>query len=139
MLRTLLVEDSKLFVVRLSAALEEIPGLAIAGLAASLSEARAAIAAHPWANLIVLDLGLRGESGVDLLRELTPGTARATILVLTNDATPAVRKACLALGADGCFDKTLEFPEFLEKVGELSRNSPTIEPDDPTPTSAVPR
>jgi CheY-like chemotaxis protein len=35
------------------------------------------------------------------------------MVVLTNYATPDIRKRALALGADAVFDKTLELEDFL--------------------------
>jgi putative two-component system response regulator len=65
--------------------------------AASVAEARHALAAGP-VDLLVTDLGLPGESGVDLLRSVAAEDRPATIVLTGSDDQDAVRSS-LDLGA----------------------------------------
>lgn len=62
--------------------------------------------AHP--EVVVLDISLPDGSGLNLLDEFRHeenNTPPATILVLTNHASPEFRKKCLSAGANEFFDK----------------------------------
>ena len=67
-MRCLLVDDSVLFLEEARRTLEQ-EGISVVGVATTGAEARALIAAEP-AELLLLDIGLGDESGLELLRRL---------------------------------------------------------------------
>ena len=68
-------------------------------------------------DLVLIDLALRGGSGVVLLEALERVPARdgsmPRRIVLTNHANDAVRRHCEALGA-AVFDKSIELDELFD-------------------------
>ena len=72
-----------------------------------------------YCDLMIIDIFLRTGSGLEVLRharELMPGTR---LVMLTNYATPDMRRRCLALGADRVFDKSAELEDLLAYCGGL--------------------
>jgi CheY-like chemotaxis protein len=74
---------------------------------------------HNRCDVVLLDLRLRGGSGLALLDRIGSqpvGNGRITPLriVLTNSATAAVRKRCEALGATAVFDKSIQLDELFD-------------------------
>jgi len=68
---------------------------------------------------VILDLQLKGSSGIDVLRSLRNADSTVTVIVLTNYATAAYRKRCLDSGAQFFLDKTNEFeslPGIFEQL-----------------------
>ena len=70
-------------------------------------------------DLVLLDLLLRNENGLDILAELKkkPGTRNITVIVFTNFDTPESREKALALGAVDYIVKAQVMPsEMIKKV-----------------------
>lgn len=74
---------------------------------------------HP--DLIVLDLGLSGQDGLELLAELHSQGSDAALLVLTGSNDPRSRVECLDMGADDCLLKPFSFLEFTARCRALLR------------------
>jgi DNA-binding response OmpR family regulator len=76
----------------------------------------AAIARDSDFDLVILDLGLPGRDGLDVLSELRRRGERLPVIVLTaRDAVPD-RVAGLELGADDYVTKPFSFEELLARV-----------------------
>src|SRR5712691_7939065 len=84
--------------------LEGQPDLLVVGEAATSSEAvAAATCGHP--DLIVLDLDLGGESGLDSLPALRAAAPGARVLILTGVRDPALHRQAVRRGAMGLVRK----------------------------------
>jgi DNA-binding NarL/FixJ family response regulator len=102
-IRVVVVEDSEAFLLRLRAALSELP-VQVVGSAADTADAISVIdTTQP--DLVLLDLFLRASSGVEVLRHLDKVGSKARTLVMTSEQAEELKSACLALGAHGFFDK----------------------------------
>jgi len=65
-------------------------------------------------DLVIVDLFLRQGSGIHVLEHLARAGHAADRVVLTNYATPDVRRQCLSLGASRVFDKSGEIDNLIE-------------------------
>lgn len=79
----------------------------------------AAAAAEP-PDLVLLDLHLPDLSGEEVLRRLraTDATALTPVVVVTADASSAVRARMLALGADAVLNKPIDIGEVLSWIDD---------------------
>lgn len=119
-LKVFLVEDSPVIRENLVAAIEEMAPVQVVGFADNASDAMAWIAAHPnGVDLVVIDLFLRRGSGLDVLREASPLTD-ARLVVLSNYATPEMRRKCMELRADRVFDKSSEIDALVDYCSRLN-------------------
>jgi DNA-binding NarL/FixJ family response regulator len=113
-LRCFLVEDSPVIRQNLIATLEEMLPISVVGTADDEAGALRWIRSREAdCDLMIIDIFLRSGSGLEVLRnarQLRPG---ARLVVLTNFATPDMRRRCLELGADRVFDKSAELDELL--------------------------
>jgi DNA-binding NarL/FixJ family response regulator len=105
--RAYLVEDNRLVRENLIAALEELAPLRVVG---SAGDERVALA---WlgddlqaCDLMIIDIFMHGRAGLAVLAAARARRPAAAIVVLSNDATAAIRTRCLAGGADQVFDKS---------------------------------
>jgi two-component system nitrate/nitrite response regulator NarP len=102
-LQVVVVEDSEAFLLRLRAALSDLP-VKVVGSAANSSDAIAVID-RTQPDLVLLDVFLENSSGVDVLRHLEKTASKARTLVMTSEQADGLRLACVALGAHRFLDK----------------------------------
>lgn len=123
-LRAFIVEDSPVIRENLVAALEELAPVTVTGQADDEASALAWLqdAAHAC-DVVVIDIFLRRGSGLGVLRWLHEHDHRAERIVLTNYATPDMRRHCLALGASRVFDKSGEIDALVEHCVALAQGA----------------
>ena len=129
-LRTFIVEDSPIILDNLVATLEELAGVKVVGAVADESSAVQAIhsGAHDF-DLMIIDIFLKSGSGLGVLRAAQDAGLKARRVVLTNYATPDVRKRCAVLGADRVFDKSGELEELIDYCSRTANGSVTTPGD----------
>ena len=93
-------------------------GVVVAGDGAGL---RAAMAQRAF-DLVLLDLGLPGEDGLSLLRDLQQGW-RGPVIVISGRGEAVERVVGLELGADDYVTKPFEFRELLARVRSVLRRA----------------
>lgn len=114
-LNTYLVEDNRTIRENLVGTLEELTAMNVVGFAEGEDEARAWLGDHGSAwNLAIVDLFLKQGSGLGVLQACLSRSPQQKVVVLTNYATPDIRKRCLELGADAVFDKSNEIDGLLD-------------------------
>lgn len=120
-IRTYIVEDSALIREQLVAALEEMLPLNVVGTAEDEAGALLWLAGGAQrADLVIADIFLKGGSGLGVLRALRALPHGGRVVVLSNFATPDMRRRCLDLGADRVFDKSHEIDALLLYCASLS-------------------
>src|SRR5439155_5322126 len=83
-------------------------------------DADAALAAHEF-DLLILDLGLPGLHGLDVLRRLRERGSKAPVLILTAADSVEQRVRGLDLGADDYMAKPFSLQELEARVRALTR------------------
>lgn len=122
-LKTFLVEDSPVIRSNLVAALEDLAPVEIVGYAESASDAcdqLDAMIAGGRCDLVIIDIFLKGGSGLDVLRSLGEQDAPVRPVVLTNYATPEIRAECLQLGAAKVFDKSRDIDALVSYCNDIA-------------------
>jgi two-component system response regulator QseB len=117
-MRILLVEDDELLGAGVRDALER-SRYGVEWLADG-RQALAALRAGAF-DLVILDLGLPGMDGLEVLRSLRAGGGATPVLVLTARDTAPQRVAGLDAGADDYLVKPFDVDELLARVRALQR------------------
>jgi two-component system OmpR family response regulator len=109
-----LVEDNNVVRDSIASLLREFANVEVAGMASTEAEATEWLLGHPdkW-PLAVVDLFSLQGSGLGVLSRCASRKPSQKVVVLTNYATPDIRRRTLVMGADAVFDKTLELDKFL--------------------------
>jgi DNA-binding NarL/FixJ family response regulator len=103
-IRILMIDDHALLRTGLRMIIESHLGMVVVGEAENRSGSLAAIAQAP-PNIILLDLDLGDENGMDLLPELIAAAPDAHIILLTGLRDPEVHRRAILMGAMGLVSK----------------------------------
>jgi DNA-binding NarL/FixJ family response regulator len=119
--KTFIVEDSPIILDNLVATLEELAPVHVVGSAPDEEGAVNWLTADGrCVDLVIIDVFLKGGSGLGVLKRAAQGNVPGKRVVLTNYATVEMRKKCLELGADRVFDKSNELDDLVMYCARLS-------------------
>ncbi len=120
-LRTYIVEDSPVIRENLIATLEEMVPVEVVGTADDESSAAQWLSRTDNAcDLVIIDIFLKSGSGLGVLQAARDGARARKLVVLSNYATPDMRRKCLQLGADKVFDKSNEIDGLINYCARLA-------------------
>jgi len=128
-IRILLVDDHQIFLTGLQLLIEREPDMIVVGTASNRAEALALMQEHP--DIVLLDLDLGNESGIDFLPQLIEPEEPPRVIIVTGVPDPELHLRAVRLGALGVVLK-LDPPSFLVKAirkvhgGEMWLNRPMI-------------
>lgn len=111
---TYIAEDNDTILTNLIETLQEITEVRVVGSGATQTEAERWLNLHDghW-HLAIVDLFLKEGSGLAVLTDCHKREPYQKVVLLTNYATPEIRKRAMALGSDAVFDKSSELEELL--------------------------
>ena len=118
-----IVDDSELVRERVAKRVTEIPGINVTGEAGSAIEAMDILRSHQ-PNVIILDIKLPGESGIEVLRKVKEEYPQIKVIMLTNYPFLQYRSKCYEYGVDYFLDKSEEFEKVTDILVELGKNTP---------------
>ncbi|MBC7720040.1 MAG: response regulator [Chitinophagaceae bacterium] len=111
---TYIAEDNDTILTNLIETLQEITEVRVMGSGATETEAERWLDLHDgsW-HLAIVDLFLKKGTGLGVLTGCHKREPYQKVVLLTNYATPELRKRALLLGADAVFDKSNQLDELL--------------------------
>jgi len=86
--------------------------------------AREALARDDDCPIIIADLHMPNESGLDLLRNLREQKAKHEIVLMSSFFSATERELARELGASALLDKPFRLSELLQIVSQLSERNP---------------
>jgi DNA-binding NarL/FixJ family response regulator len=120
-LRTYIVEDSPVIRENLIATLEEMVPVEVVGTADDETSAAQWLGkADNACDLVIIDIFLKSGSGLGVLQAARKAESPRKLVVLSNYATPDMRRKCLQLGADKVFDKSNEIDGLINYCAKLA-------------------
>jgi DNA-binding NarL/FixJ family response regulator len=111
-LTAFIVEDSPVIRENLVAALEEMAPIQVIGTAEDEASALRWLGENVC-DLAIVDIFLKSGSGLGVLKTASLSDRPIKLVVLSNYATPDMRRKCLELGADRVFDKSNEIDALI--------------------------
>jgi DNA-binding NarL/FixJ family response regulator len=123
----LLVDDHAVIRTALKLAIQNCPGLKMVGEAANREEALA-LKNREQPDIILLDLDLGGESGLDLIPELTDGGSHSKVIVLTGMRDPEMHHQAVKLGAMGVVQKEKAIDVLISAIERVSAGEAWLDP-----------
>ncbi|RQR48128.1 two component system response regulator [Burkholderia sp. Bp9126] len=126
-IRILIAEDHPLLRLGLKSMLDTSPPLlAIAEVSNGLEVYAACLQSTP--DIVLLDLGLPGMNGLDVIHQLRCRWPDLSILVITAEATEHRASAALAIGANGYMLKNSSKQALIEAIWKVWRGQTVIDP-----------
>ena len=120
-LKAFIVEDSPVIRENLVAALEEMAPIRVVGNAEDESSAISWLSrSENRCDLVVVDIFLKSGSGLGVLKAASALPGSTKLVVLSNYATPDMRRKCLELGASRVFDKSNEIDALILYCSRLA-------------------
>jgi len=113
--RAYIVEDNATIRENLIGTLEELAGVVAVGFSETESQSAEWLQAHrsEW-DLVIVDLFLKQGSGLGVIEACRQRDPRQQVVVLTNYATPDIRRRCEQLGVDAVFDKSTDIDALID-------------------------
>ncbi|MDP3514372.1 MAG: response regulator transcription factor [Sulfuritalea sp.] len=127
MLRVAIVDDHAIVRAGFREMLADEVGIVVAFEAASGEEALALLQ-ETGCDVLLLDLALPGQSGIDVLRNLRLHQAKPRVLVLTGFPEERYALAMIRNGADGYLCKECERDELLRAVRTVAQGRRYLSP-----------
>ncbi len=119
-LRIFLVEDSIDVRDLMIENLAMIPGVVVAGVSESETDALNQLNTQPC-DILIVDIQLKKGNGINLLRQISENRKVDPLkIICSNNATEVFRRVGRQYGVNHFFDKTSEFPQLFELVKDLS-------------------
>lgn len=114
-LKTYIVEDNVTIRENLVGTLEELTCISAIGFAETEAEATQWLSENvdQW-ELAIVDLFLKQGSGLGVLQACMSRRPDQKVVVLSNYATPDIRKRCAQFGVDAVFDKSNEIDGLID-------------------------
>ena len=118
-LAVFVVEDNPEIHENLVEALEELTCVKVVGGTATEEGALQWIGSHNHWDMLIVDLFLRGGSGMRLMQHVQRSRPEQKIIVFSNYVNASVRKRCAQLGVDAVFDKSTEIDALVDYCSHL--------------------
>lgn len=125
MIAVVLVDDHASFREALSLMLDNEPDISVVGQAGNLAEARPLLTR---ADVAIIDLGLSGQDGLQLLPELRDVNPQASALIVTASASRSDMARAVELGAAGVLHKSVNVQDMIDAVRSLARGERLFSP-----------
>ena len=113
-LAVFVVEDNAEIQENLVGALEELTCVRVVGGSATEDGALEWIARNSGWDMLIVDLFLKGGSGMRLVQRVQRARDDQKIIVFSNYVNASVRKRCAQLGVDAVFDKSTEIDALVD-------------------------
>jgi two-component system, NarL family, nitrate/nitrite response regulator NarL len=117
-LRILIIDDHVMVRAGLRMLIEQERGMRVVGEAGDLSAA-VSLAASVEPDIILLDLDIAGQNGLDILPDLLAGAPRARVLVLTGARDLETHRDAMRFGASGVLVKDRAGEVLLKAIQKV--------------------
>ena len=126
-LRLLLVDDHEVVRMGLRMLLERIEDVEIVGEAGSTAEAVAACEQHQ-PNVVIMDIRMRGSSGIDACRAIMQRWPDTQVIMLTSYANDELIADAIRSGAVGYVMKQVGTGELMRALDAVRQGAASLDP-----------
>ena len=127
MITILLVDDHAIFREGLKKIIENTAGMRVTGEANNGDEALQKIKENEF-DLVILDISLPGQSGLEVLKELKRNNPKLPVLILSMHAEEQYARRLLKSGASGYLKKDSAFDQLVSAIRTIDSGKKYISP-----------
>ena len=128
MLNVLLLDDHAVVRTGYRRLIDAEPDMQVVAEAATAAEAYALLQ-QQHIDLAVVDISLRGTSGIDAIRRIVTRDISAKVLVLSMHDNPGIVTQAMRAGALGYLPKSSEPGDLLDAIRTVARGRRVLSPD----------
>jgi DNA-binding NarL/FixJ family response regulator len=124
-MKLLIIDDLKLIRDLIKVIVSKLPFVSAIEEAEDVPQALLAVG-RLQPDVVTLDMQLSGGTGIDVLHAIAQGDRVPVLIVVTNQADPQTRRACMAAGASFFLDKSLDMerlPAILQMLKDQTKGS----------------
>lgn len=125
--RVLIVDDHSVVRLGLMTLLEDLPWISVVAEAGSASEAIAAAANHR-PDVVIMDIRLPGDSGIEACREITSQWPATQVIMLTSFDDDELIVRAVHAGASGYVLKQVGNQQLLDALDAVRRGEALFDP-----------
>jgi DNA-binding NarL/FixJ family response regulator len=125
--RVLLVDDHPLFREGLAYLINGQPDMQVCGTASNIADGLALVRANP-AQILVLDITLKGPSGLELIKEIEAQNINVSILVLSGHEESLYAERTLRAGARGYISKDEPPEKVISAIRQVLNGQTYLSP-----------
>jgi DNA-binding NarL/FixJ family response regulator len=125
--RILLVDDHEVVRLGLKTLIDRQPGMEVVAEAATAAEAVTKALAHK-PDVVVMDIRLAGDSGIDACREITLALPEAKVIMLTSYAEDEMLFAAIRAGATGYVLKQAGGQDVIRALNAVAEGHSLLDP-----------
>lgn len=123
----LIVEDHEIMRFGLKSVFADVPSIDVIG-EGSDGESALLLAAQLDPDVVLMDIGLPGMSGIEATYSLRQRNARTKVIIFTSSDSEAVLFAALAAGADGYCVKSISKDQLIVAIRSVMSGSAWLDP-----------
>lgn len=125
--RVLIVDDHEVVRMGLATLLEDIPWIRVVAQAGSAEEALLAVSRH-HPHVVVMDIRLPGESGIDACSQITSRWPDVKVVMLTSYGDDTLIFRAIQAGASGYILKQVGAHALVDAIDALRRGEALLDP-----------
>jgi DNA-binding NarL/FixJ family response regulator len=125
--RVLIVEDHPMFRERLAELINKEPDMQVCGTADNIADGLVLIGSVK-AQILVLDISLKGPSGLELIKDITAREIQIPILVLSMHDESLYAERALRAGAKGYISKQEPSERIMSAIRQVLRGETYLSP-----------
>jgi DNA-binding NarL/FixJ family response regulator len=125
--RVLIVDDHEVVRLGLATLLEDIPWIRVVAQADSAEEALLAVSRHN-PHVVVMDIRLPGESGIDACQKITARWPDVKVVMLTSYGDDSLIFRAIQAGASGYILKQVGTHALVDAIDALRRGEALLDP-----------
>ncbi|MGA3245636.1 MAG: response regulator transcription factor [Bacteroidota bacterium] len=120
MMTLLIADDSTEFRRRLASIITCLADIEVVGQAGDVADAIGEIE-RTKPDVVILDIHMRGGSGLDVLQAAKLAKPAPVIIMLTVSSESEYKGKCMAMGADYFFEKSNDLTKMMSTLTKLAR------------------
>ncbi len=127
--KTIVVDDHAIVRRGIVQILAEHPDISVVAEAGDYAELRAALKQHPQTELLVMDVGLPGKNGIDILKVLREDSPKLRVLIVSMYPEDQYAVRAFRAGAAGYLNKASAPEKLIEAVTQVINGRKYVTPE----------
>lgn len=127
--KTIVIDDHAIVRRGIVQILSEHPDITVIAEAGNYTELRTQLRAHPDTDLLVMDVGLPGKNGIDILKSLREENAKLKVLMVSMYPEDQYAVRAFRAGASGYLNKASAPEKLIEAVNQVIAGRKYVTPE----------